>query len=293
MGLFSKKPKVEVCEMCGKSEYEGCGTVHNHVEQISADTPAWLPYDYRAQAPGEFTWLCARCNAFPAMKWPSDHAAVAGMQLHLGKDHHVGMFASGGTPVPFSMIGARPQTTEPAPPPAASPAQAPDTAEVAPPAAPATSEEEMTKEMAYSLATMAREASRLYEECIDKADQSDRARVMSQTDYVNGVQQHPISKQSFANMASRLEGQLINLLQTLHELSARGRGMWSDFMFLAGGPKSDAATAMQWCTQHNLDSDTISAIAVDGLFLRCDFGLTRESFLEENQRLSAAMEANQ
>jgi len=151
----------------------------------------------------------------------------------------------------------------------------------------------MTKEMAYSLAAMCAEASRLYEECIEKADNSERARAMSQTDYVNGVQQHPISKQSFAGMADRLEGELTSLLQELHELSAKGQGMWSDFMFLAGGPNSDFSTAMLWCTQHGIDSSSVSTIAVQGLFLRSDFGLTKASFLKENDRLTAALEANQ
>jgi hypothetical protein len=151
----------------------------------------------------------------------------------------------------------------------------------------------MTKEMAYSLAAMCKEASRLYDECIEKADNSEKARAMSQTEYVNGVQQHPISKRAFASMADGLERELTPLLQQLHELSAKGEGVWSNFMFLAGGPNSDFSTAITWCTEHGIDSNTVSAIAVDGLFLRCDFGLTKASFLKENDRLTAAMEANQ
>jgi hypothetical protein len=149
----------------------------------------------------------------------------------------------------------------------------------------------MRKEMAYSLAAMCEEASRLYEECIEKADNSEKARAMSQTEYVNGVQQHPISKRNFASMADRLEGELTSLLQKLQELSTKGQRMWSDFMFLAGGPNSDFSTAMIWCAEHGIDS--VSTIAVNGLFLRCDFGLTKASFLKENERLTAALESNQ
>ena len=29
VGLFSKKPRIEVCELCGKSDAEGCGSVHS------------------------------------------------------------------------------------------------------------------------------------------------------------------------------------------------------------------------------------------------------------------------
>ncbi len=177
--------------------------------------------------------------------------------------------------------------------PVAAPEPPPAPAAPAAVATPASSEEEMTKEMAYSLAAMCQEASRLYDECIDKADKSEKARAMSQTDYVNGVQQHPLSKQSFAGMADRLEAELPLLLQQLRGLSANGESRWSDFMFLAGGPNSDFSTAMQWCIQHGIDSNTVSTIAVQGLFLRCDFGLTKASFLRENDRLNAAMESNQ
>jgi hypothetical protein len=151
----------------------------------------------------------------------------------------------------------------------------------------------MTKEMAYSLAAMCKEASRLYDECIEKADNSEKARAMSQTEYVNGVQQHPISKRNFASMADRLEAELTPLLQSLRELSVKGESEWSNFMFLAGGPNSDFSTALMWCNEHGIDPSTVSTIAVDGLFLRCNFGLTKASFLKENDRLTAAMESNQ
>lgn len=300
MGLFSKKQKIAVCEMCGKADLEGCGSLQNHVEKISSDQPAWLPANRRAQAPGEYTWMCVRCNSYPSVKWPSDSGAWAGMLLHLGGAHYVGdMKGMGGAN--FSMIplnqvppaGYR----QDAPSPAARtipavPAHAPASAAPAAPA-PANSEDELAKETAYSLAAMCEEASRLYNECIDKADKSEKARAMAQTDYVNGVQQHPLSKQSFAGMADRLEGELTSLLRELHELSAKGQRVWSNFMFLAGGPDSDFSTAMMWCTQHGIDSSTVSAIAVNGLFLRCDFGLTKASFLTANDRLAAAMKSNQ
>jgi hypothetical protein len=75
----------------------------NHVEQISGDQPMWLPDNLRAQAQGEFTWLCLRCNSYPAMKWPSDGGASAGLLLHLGSAHHVGTMKGMGS-TPFSMI---------------------------------------------------------------------------------------------------------------------------------------------------------------------------------------------
>jgi len=92
MGLFSSKPKVVVCEMCGKTDAEGCGALHSHVFEIRGDQPAWLPARLRAQAQGEYTWLCVRCDAYPAMKWPHTGGAWAGMMTHLGAEHHAGEF---------------------------------------------------------------------------------------------------------------------------------------------------------------------------------------------------------
>jgi hypothetical protein len=90
VGLFGRGAKRPVCEMCGLSEAEGCGSVHKHVVQIREAEPSWLPSQYRAQAPGEYTWFCTRCSTFPAMKWPHDGGAWAGMMMHLGQAHYVG-----------------------------------------------------------------------------------------------------------------------------------------------------------------------------------------------------------
>ena len=103
MGLFSKKPKIVVCDMCGKTDAEGCGSAMKHVEEIRGDQPSWLPAHLRSQAPGQHTWLCMRCNSFPAMKWPNEGGAWAGMVMHLGSAHHVGDMQSMGRP-PFEMM---------------------------------------------------------------------------------------------------------------------------------------------------------------------------------------------
>lgn len=104
MGIFSKKQKIEVCEMCGKADVEGCGSADKHVVQITAGEPAWLPANYRAQAPGEYTWLCVRCGSYPAMKWPRDSGAWSGMMMHLGSEHSVGHMKAMGQRTNFSMM---------------------------------------------------------------------------------------------------------------------------------------------------------------------------------------------
>ena len=104
VGFFSKKAKVAVCDMCGLDEMNGCGTNSNHVVEIMGDEPAWLPSSYRAQARGQFTWMCSRCNSYPAMKWPRPGGAAAGMELHLGAAHSLGQFKGGVPGVRTEMI---------------------------------------------------------------------------------------------------------------------------------------------------------------------------------------------
>jgi len=106
MGLFNKKPKIAVCDMCGKADIEGCGSTYKHVERIGGDQPAWLPANLRAQAQGEYTWLCVRCDSYPAMKWPGDGGAESGMMIHLGSAHYVG-FMKGAGSANFKMIPLR------------------------------------------------------------------------------------------------------------------------------------------------------------------------------------------
>ena len=107
MGLFNKKPKVAVCDVCGKADVEGCGNAFNHVEQITADSPSWLPANMRTQAQGEYAWQCLLCNSYPAMKWPHDGGASAALDIHLGQAHRKGSMADMASAMPrVNMIPA-------------------------------------------------------------------------------------------------------------------------------------------------------------------------------------------
>lgn len=105
MGLFGKKAHTSVCEMCGKGAAEGCGFSSNHVVQVSSNEPSWLPGNLRAKANGDYTWMCLLCGSYPAMAWPNDNGATAGMLLHLGKAHNVGSMSdiASGVPTQFDM----------------------------------------------------------------------------------------------------------------------------------------------------------------------------------------------
>ena len=95
MGLFSNKQKVERCEMCNVIVSPESKFTHKdtHIARIGPTEPVWLPEGLRAQAKGEYTFRCDRCNSFPDQKWPSDGGAASAMDLHLGLDHQVGQFA--------------------------------------------------------------------------------------------------------------------------------------------------------------------------------------------------------
>lgn len=119
MGLFGKKQKEVRCDLCNEV-VAGRGS-HNHAEtaRITETEPVWLPAALRAEAEGEYTFRCERCNSFPSMKWPANGGAYSGMMLHLGHAHGVGMFASSSSaPHGFDQMKMIPirSAPEPAPP---------------------------------------------------------------------------------------------------------------------------------------------------------------------------------
>ena len=89
MGIFGKKTKkheVPKCSMCGAARIPG--ERHSHIVKISLTEPPWLPERLRAQAQGEYTFRCDRCNSFPNIKWPIPGQADSGMELHLAAAHY-------------------------------------------------------------------------------------------------------------------------------------------------------------------------------------------------------------
>jgi hypothetical protein len=112
VGLFTKKEKVQQCEMCEAIVSPDDTFAHRstHVVQIGPMEPAWLPDGLRAQAQGEYTFRCDRCGSFPDQKWPSDAGAQSAMDIHLGLDHNVGRFAGNygmRSAVTFNMVPIR------------------------------------------------------------------------------------------------------------------------------------------------------------------------------------------
>ena len=93
---------------------------YSHITQISAAEPEWLPDVMRSEAPGEYIFRCDRCNAFPAMHWPTEIAAYSGMNVHLASVHNAGILSVTGVrqSAQFDMIPIRerePETFDSAP----------------------------------------------------------------------------------------------------------------------------------------------------------------------------------
>jgi hypothetical protein len=78
--------------MCGKADVEGRSGLNDHVVEIRGDELSWLPAGWRAEAQGEYTFLCLHCDSFPDRKWPRESGAWSAMQMHLGQAHYIGQF---------------------------------------------------------------------------------------------------------------------------------------------------------------------------------------------------------
>jgi stress response protein SCP2 len=164
-------------------------------------------------------------------------------------------------------------------------ASGPATTTAPPPAAPAPATVARAGEMATALAGLCGQAMEVYQQIFEKVDTWDRAQAMAKADYVDGIQQHPLSKQAFADMARKKEAEIEPLLHQLRGLSEQGRALRSDLYFLVGGPQRDNQTVVEWMMQH-LPVDVQSSIFAQGIVIACDFGVTIESFLRENERMN-------
>jgi hypothetical protein len=110
LGIFSKKPKEEECDMCGalvladeKFSHRG-----SHVMRIGLTEPLWLPENLRVVAQGEYTFRCDRCRCYPDIKWPSEAGAQSGMDVHLAVAHRVRPLGNSGRSLGAAKFGMAP-----------------------------------------------------------------------------------------------------------------------------------------------------------------------------------------
>lgn len=150
-------------------------------------------------------------------------------------------------------------------------------------------EDALRWQMVYSLrATLAQMVDK-NSECFDKAELVEKAYAMANAEYVDGVRQHEISRNNFRDHGVRSEQELGVLLGELRQITLTAQNQWKDLVFLLPGSDNDVMKIANWCMSHDVDSEVLSSVVSNGMFVNTDFGLTRESFWAENDRVAAVM----
>lgn len=151
-------------------------------------------------------------------------------------------------------------------------------------------EDALRWKMVYSLQATLAQMIEKNSECFDKADLVEKAYAMANAEYVDGIRQHEISRNNFRDHGARSEQELTVLLAELREVTLAAQNQWNDLVFLLPGTENDVMKIANWCMSHGVDSEVLSALVSNGMFVNTDFGLTRESFWAENDRIAAVME---
>lgn len=143
--------------------------------------------------------------------------------------------------------------------------------------------------MVYSVQGALTEMMDKYQECFEQAETVEKAYGMANADYVDGVQQHPISKENFRMMAESMEAELKVPLAALREKTSYAASQWKDLVFLLPGADNDVIKISDWCESNGVPSETLGTLVGNCMFIYTDFGLTRESFWTENQRVISVL----
>lgn len=130
-------------------------------------------------------------------------------------------------------------------------------------------------------------------ECFEKADMTERAYAMGDAEFVDGVRQHEISRKNFHDMGVRSEAELQALLVELQAATTAARDQWQNLLFLLPAGDNDVLRIADWCMSHGVDSEIMSSLLSNSMFINTDFGTTRQSFWAENDRIVAIMNQNQ
>jgi hypothetical protein len=131
-----------------------------------------------------------------------------------------------------------------------------------------------------------------YQQCFEKADLVEKAFNMANAEYVDGVRQHEISRDHFRNVGVRYEQELVSLLVDLREATGAAQAQWKDLVFLFPDGDNPFLAISDWCMAHDVDPGVSSSVLGNGVFIGTNFGLTRESFWTENERIVSRLEGN-
>lgn len=147
-------------------------------------------------------------------------------------------------------------------------------------------------EMLHSLHSALAEMMDQYQECFEQAEKVERAFGMANAEYVDGVRQHPISRENFRKMAVQMEEDLGAPLAVLRAKTAAAAAQWKDLLFLLPGDDADVMKISKWAASNGVDSEVFSYVISNGVFIYTDFGLTKDSFWTENQRVISVLEGS-
>jgi hypothetical protein len=128
-----------------------------------------------------------------------------------------------------------------------------------------------------------------YQQCFEKAEHVEKAFGMANAEFVNGVRQHEISRENFRQLGVRSERALEALLADLRTATIAAQNQWKDLAFLLPGDEKDVMKIASWCNSHGVDSELLSSVVGNGMFIYTNFGLTKESFWTENERVISVM----
>lgn len=128
-----------------------------------------------------------------------------------------------------------------------------------------------------------------YQQCFDKAEHVEKAFNIANAEFVNGVRQHEISRKNFHQAGVRAEQELLPLLGELRQATQAAQSQWQDLVFLLPGSDNAVLKISNWCTSHGVESEVLGSVVANGMFIHTDFGVTRESFWRENERVASVM----
>lgn len=129
-----------------------------------------------------------------------------------------------------------------------------------------------------------------YQECFEKAEMTEKAYAMGDAEFVDGIRQHEISRKNFHDTGVWCESELGGLLAELQVAMLTAREQWQNLLFLLpGSAENDIMKVADWSTSHGVDSEVMSTLLSNSMFINCDFGTTRQSFRAQNDRIVAIM----
>ena len=124
-----------------------------------------------------------------------------------------------------------------------------------------------------------------HNQCLEAVDNVQRAYAMANSEFVEGVRQHEISRNHFRELGRNLERELEGLLIDLHNTLADGKDQWSKLLSILPEAENDIMKLVKWCSLYGIDSDLRNTVIVNAFMFYGDWGTTIDSFLTEEKRI--------